>query len=1214
MVVRRACFVGALLLALVLLAIKGTQVDALSKDQLYPYNLPGGATLQAAANGELESVEVPLKTPIAFYDNIYNSIIVNGNGVLSFVRTMQRFFNIAFPVDDPIIAPLYTHVDTRASGRVYYGESNSGDVLSRAGETVRRSFKDFQDFEPSHVFIVTWLDVGYYNEKSDHVNSYQVVISSNGTHSFVELLYPEGGIRWIQAIPQPNGLPDAKAQAGLMSGGKVYTLKGSGTDRIEYIEKWSNINEPGKWVFHVGPIAGDENIKIPDNIDEVAATNEAPSCQTDSTRCHTKAHCIDHEVGFCCVCKDGFFGNGKSCQPNDVPLRILGIMSGSINDVEFESRHLQSYVQTKDGRTYTALTNLPHPLESSFQLVGVMGEVIGWLFAKPIGDARNGYQLTGGVFNHTVNIFFERSGERLTIQTNYLGLDVFGQLKMEAQMRGNLPVLPENATILFEDYEELYMKTDSGKITSQSNRVYKFRDVSGDEYPFVTDQIITYQECDYAPHEPEENKVILKFSRGVINYDKTEVIVRFGLNTKIAYFGKDDLCVLEKDRCGEHSTCVVDAEGDDIKCICNPGYQSVYVGVNICEDIDECDTGRHFCSRDSICLNNEGSYICVCKEGYSFDGLACQKLPSCEDGECNEEESSLRPTEEVNRELSAIPIPNCLEDRCVCPPGYDFDSHAEICVPLTGYNHETMGPSGSQLPCDVVNTCHPYAQCLQVDYSGQYECVCNPGYEGDGLECIKPAECSGNSDCEEPETCNYNPENSRYECTCDPEICGSSTPDCSMNSSLCHPNAQCIPTDEGSHACTCITGYRGDGVRQCEREHLNCDFYERSCNPNAACVYLTHLNDYGCVCQEDYEGDGFNCYPKYTCARDPSICSPDASCVITANNVYACVCDDGFIGNGTQCRRIPKHDANILLVNQGMTIHRIPFVPSPSNPGTPIYIHYKQMAVAIDIDCISGIAYSSDISGSKISAFLYNGTLLETFLSDINGAEGLSVDWVARNIYWTDSIKKTVEVANLNTKKRKVLVDEGLMNPRGMAVHPYRGKIFWSDWYRAAPKLEWANADGTEREIFLRGEHVALPNSLSIDWATDELCWADAGQLAINCAQIDARTVRVVIAGLSYPFGLAISQNHYYWTDWKTPTVEVARKSSGLLSSPLSIPPGGTGKIYGIVAVPEVCPQVSNVCQYQDGGCNKEQLCLPDGKGGRTCACADDASGPCQDS
>lgn len=69
----------------------------------------------------------------------------------------------------------------------------------------------------------------------------------------------------------------------------------------------------------------------------------------------------------------------------------------------------------------------------------------------------------------------------------------------------------------------------------------------------------------------------------------------------------------------------------------------------------------------------------------------------------------------------------------------------------------------------------------------------------------------------------------------------------------------------------------------------------------------------------------------------------------------------------------------------------------------------------------------------------YNGSKLETFLTDVSSPEGISIDWVSRAIFWTDSAKETVEVAHLDTRIRKVLISDGLKNPRGIAVHPYRG-------------------------------------------------------------------------------------------------------------------------------------------------------------------------------
>lgn len=32
------------------------------------------------------------------------------------------------------------------------------------------------------------------------------------------------------------------------------------------------------------------------------------------------------------------------------------------------------------------------------------------------------------------------------------------------------------------------------------------------------------------------------------------------------------------------------------------------------------------------------------------------------------------------------------------------------------------------------NTCHENAQCIELVFGGR-KCVCNPGYEGDGIDC-----------------------------------------------------------------------------------------------------------------------------------------------------------------------------------------------------------------------------------------------------------------------------------------------------------------------------------------------------------------------------------------------------------------------------------------------------------------------------------------------
>lgn len=51
------------------------------------------------------------------------------------------------------------------------------------------------------------------------------------------------------------------------------------------------------------------------------------------------------------------------------------------------------------------------------------------------------------------------------------------------------------------------------------------------------------------------------------------------------------------------------------------------------------------------------------------------------------------------------------------------------------------------------------------------------------------------------------------------------------------------------------------------------------------------------------------------------------------------------------------------------------------------------------------------------------------------------MDWIGRNLYWTDSVLDVIEVSGLNGSNRRALISNGLDNPRAILVDPPNGYV-----------------------------------------------------------------------------------------------------------------------------------------------------------------------------
>ena len=191
----------------------------------------------------------------------------------------------------------------------------------------------------------------------------------------------------------------------------------------------------------------------------------------------------------------------------------------------------------------------------------------------------------------------------------------------------------------------------------------------------------------------------------------------------------------------------------------------------------------------------------------------------------------------------------------------------------------------------------------------------------------------------------------------------------------------------------------------------------------------------------------------------------------------------------------------------------------------------------MDYDILTNMVYWCEISEGNIYRASIGCKGRELVVSGLRSVEEVAIDWINRILYWCDSGSDTIEYSKMDGSNRRLLLNTGLDQPRGLVIDPLSEHIYWTDW-GASPKIEKMTLSGVNRHVIVNSS-LRWPNGLTIDYVARRLYWVDGGFGRIETSDLEGNE-RTVFLSVRQPFGIAVYNDILYWTDWTTRSVASA--------------------------------------------------------------------------